>query len=196
MSPVDTLRREHRIILAVLDAAEYEGQQIARRGAFDAAVVGGLLEFLGGFAHALHQAKEERHLFVHLGRRIAPAGRIHLVPLLRCHDECRRRLQAVADLLGPSIQGDYWTALSLSDQIKGYCKHMRAHIDHEETVVFPAAESVLAPLDEQALTREFQAFSHRIGIDAVHKYRRLARDLTRSTHPDPCLPETVELHFG
>jgi len=198
MIPIEMLRREHRIILAVLDAAENEARETARRGAFDTMVVGGFMDFFRVFAHGIHHGREEHHLFVLLGRRIASAGQISLVPLLRSHDECRRRLQSIADLLGPCIQGDYWTALSLSDRVDRYCELLRAHIEHEESMLFPIAESVLRPADEVALVKAFQAFTRGVGPEVVHRYRGLARSLARSRKHEfeSQWADMTPIHFG
>jgi len=204
MVPIETLRREHRLIVAVLDAAEYEAEQIARRGSFDTAVVGGFMDFFRVFVHSLHGAKEEYHLFVFLERRMTASNQLSLVPLLRSYDECRRQLQAIANLLLPSIQGDYWTALSLGEHVSGYCQRMRAQIDREEAEVFPLAESLLKPADEEALMRDFRALSRKVGVDIIHRQRCIARELSRSIHSDAAqwtgssggLEGAVEIHFG
>lgn len=204
MVPIETLRREHRLIVSVLDAAEYEVEQIARRGGFDTAVVGGFMDFFRVFVHGLHGAKEVYHLFVFLERRMVASNQRSLVPFLRSYDECRRQLQAIAGMLLPSIQGDYWTALSLSEHVSAYCQQMRAQIDREEAEIFPLAESLLKPGDEEALMRDFRTLSRKVGVDTIHRQRCIARELARSTRLDSAqlagsvegLTGAMEIHFG
>lgn len=197
MVPIESLQREHRLITTVLDAAEFEAEQITRRGGFDAATVGGFMDFLRVFVHGLHGIKEEYHLFVYLERRMVTSNQLSLVPLLRGYDECRRELQSIANLLLPSIQGDYWTALALAEHIRSYCQRMRAHIDREETEVFPLAEAILKPADELALIEEFRALAGKVGIDVIHRQRQTARALSRISEPEAVSSaDLVEIHFG
>jgi hemerythrin-like domain-containing protein len=180
MSPTRVLQGEHRIICEVLTAAEREAQEMSCRGAFDTAVLGGMMDFLQHFLHGCHHIREERYLFVSLQRRIRPAEQISLVPLLRAHDECRRRLNAIAALLLPAIREDYWTVVTLADQLTTYCEQMRAHIEQEEQVMFPLAEAVLRPADRKDLLEQFRMLTLReMGLETYRKYCRLARELSR-----------------
>ncbi len=197
MSPTRVLEGEHRIICGVLAAAERESQQMTCRGAFDAATLGGIMDFLRNFLHGCHHVREERYLFVSLQRRIRPAEQISLVPLLRSHDECRRRLNAIAALLLPAIREDYWTVLTLADQITAYCERMRVHIEEEEHTLFPLADAVLKPADGTDLLEQFRMLTLReMGLEAYRKYCRLARELGRpATRTSPSL-EMAAVHFG
>jgi hemerythrin-like domain-containing protein len=180
MEPIHSLKKEHAIILGVLEAAEHEVQEMRRRGAYDAAMIGGMLDFFRNFVHRCHQIKEERFLFVRLQRRISPGEGVSLVPLLRCHDDGRRQLNLIANMLLPAIQEDYWTVMTLADYVATYLELLRAHIEREEELLFPLAESHLTAEDAEELEHQFHDFIlHEFGPDEYRRHRRLARELTQ-----------------
>jgi len=60
MTPIETLKHEHHIILLVLGGAEAEAR---RPQGCDLARVGQMADFFRNFADKCHHAKEEGHLF-------------------------------------------------------------------------------------------------------------------------------------
>jgi len=197
MVPIESLRREHRLIVAVLDAAEYEAEQIARRGGFDAADSRRLYGFLPGFCPRLPRGQRGVSSLCLPRTTDGDLHQLSLVPFLRGYDECRRELQAIANLLLPSIQGDYWTALALAEHIRSYCQQMRSHIEREENEVFALAEAVLKPADEEALIHEFRVLTGKVGMEVIHRQRQIARALSHYSEPETaCSSDVLEIHFG
>ena len=62
MTPTETLKHEHRVILLVLDAAEREVASIEKTGKVQADKLQKMLDFFRNFADRCHHAKEEKLL--------------------------------------------------------------------------------------------------------------------------------------
>jgi hypothetical protein len=75
MTPTETLKHEHQIILLVLDAVEREMRQIQAGGPLDEARIEQMIDFIRNFADRCHHAKEETLLFARMENGACPCWR-------------------------------------------------------------------------------------------------------------------------
>lgn len=106
-----------------------------------------------------HEEDEERSLFPRLLAADAPELHARLARLAtehRHHAELHEQLErAVAGRDDEPGGGDPWHALSrLADEL---AETYRAHIEEEETSVFPAARDLLSPTALEAIVTEMEA---------------------------------------
>ncbi len=178
MTPTESLKHEHKVISLVLGAAEREGRSVQATGRVHAEDIARLLDFFQNFADRCHHAKEERHLFALMHERATVGGL--LAATVAEHQEGRRRLRAVAEALPQARQGEAAAVASVGENLLAYAALLRAHIDHEDNVLFPMAEKILSAEDERALAEAFEKVeAEEIGEGVHEKYHRLAHDLAK-----------------
>jgi len=178
MTPTELLMHEHQIILMVLGAAERKAQQIQGEGAAGVPEVDQMLDFFRNFADRCHHAKEEDLLFVKMEERGVPAEGGPIGVMLREHDEGRRRLRAVAEAL-PGAAGQDPVALAIvSENLEAYTHLLRAHIGKEDKVLYPMADKLFTPQDQQELSEAFDRVeAEEMGAGVHEKYHQLAHEL-------------------
>jgi hemerythrin-like domain-containing protein len=110
-----------------------------------------------------------------------PVGGGAIAVMLLEHDEGRRRVRAVAEALPQAREGDAAAIASVRDNLSAYVRLLRAHIDKEDNVLYPMADRLFTPEDQQALTEAFEKVeAEEIGEGVHEKYHQLAHDLAKS----------------
>ena len=165
-SPAETLREEHRVILRALvllevAAARLGGGQLLRDDLWDE-----LLDWLRTFADRNHHAKEEQYLFPALGEAGVPAHGGPVSVMLEEHTEGRALLQAMA--AGP--------AEGRAEAARHYGQLLRDHIDKENGVLLPLAETVLDPQSQRLVARGFEKVEMEQGPAAVLEHAEAVVD--------------------
>jgi hemerythrin-like domain-containing protein len=171
---------EHRAIermLAIMEAAarRLERGEPVRAGLFREAV-----DFVRNFADRCHHGKEEENFFPRLEERGVPRQGGPLAVMLAEHDQGRAYVGAIADAIGAYQGGDQSAARTIASNALGYVGLLRQHIMKEDNVLFPMADRVLSPADQQDLTQKFQQVETEIMGPGVHeRYHQLLDDLER-----------------
>ncbi len=149
---IDDLKREHEAILFTIKVLE---RMVALSGEGKLSDPGdplALVAFLKEFADKCHHGKEEGILFPALekagvAREGGPVG-----VMLAEHERGRAHIRAMEAALGSKggIERE-----AFAREAKGYAALLRAHIDKENSVLFPMGERLLGA-DE--LARVYRAF--------------------------------------
>jgi hemerythrin-like domain-containing protein len=158
MTPIDLLREEHRVILGALDALERAAERGAAGGPVADAWWSAVVTWLRAFADRNHHAKEETALFPAMVKAGVPSesgGPIAV--MLEEHVEGRRLVAAIESA----------AAAARVAACRDYVALLRGHIDKENGIVFPLAESVLDGQAMQGLRREFDAVEAEQGAAAT-----------------------------
>jgi hemerythrin-like domain-containing protein len=138
-SPIARLLDDHRVILRALDLLETAASR-SPDDAPPAAWWDALIAWLRAFADANHHGKEERCLFPALARAGWPSNSGPVAVMLEEHDDGRGLLRAME-----SADGAARTRAA-----RDYVWLLREHIDKENAVLFPLADTAL---DESARER-------------------------------------------
>lgn len=166
--PTQVLKEEHDLILQALDALEQKIAQLehgapADRGYFEKAV-----KFLRTFADACHHGKEEHLLFKTMVDRGFPLQGGPIAVMLSEHDLGRSLIRGIADGAA-SLGKDPGAAKQIIENGRGYIRLLRRHIDKENTILFPLADNVLSPQDQEYLQKEFERFEAEETGAGVHE---------------------------
>jgi len=140
LTPTETLRDEHRIILRALELLE----RAAERPPMDAWWAE-TIAWLRTFADQRHHAKEETALFPAMVKAGVPSEGGPVAVMLEEHEEGRRLIRTL----------EISTGAARAMACRAYVSLLRAHIDKENEILFPLAEVVL---DERALHELRRAF--------------------------------------
>jgi hemerythrin-like domain-containing protein len=181
MTPTETLKHEHKIILMVLDAAEREANSIKETGKVDADKLEKFVDFIRNFADRCHHAKEEGQLFVKMQERGMPKEGGPIAVMLMEHDEGRRHIKAVADAIEPATHGDTRAIFTINEHLQAYVNLLRMHIHKEDDILYPMADRFLTADDQRLLSEAFEKIeAQEIGEGVHEKYHRLAHDLAHA----------------
>lgn len=156
MQATEILRKEHDVILKMLDAADALGGRMVAGQTVDRAILKGLLEFFQLFADRCHHGKEEELLFPLLEKKGMPRGGGPIGVMLYEHESGReliREMESASSHFGdnPSESARRWV------QAAGeYANLLREHIAKENNVLFRMAESMLSAGEQEQLAREFE----------------------------------------
>lgn len=171
MTATDVLKNEHEAILIVIDAAEKEAASIAETGKMRADTVRRMADFLKNFVDRCHHAKEEKHLFAAMHAHGMPMTSGPLAVMLREHEQGRAHVRAIAEAAGRTGIPTAASARKVKNELSAYAALLRGHIDKEDKVLYPMADSLLTADEQNALTQAFERVeSEEIGAGVHERY--------------------------
>jgi hemerythrin-like domain-containing protein len=180
MTATEILRHEHQIILKILGAGRREAQAIADTRKMNVDKLDKILDFCRVFIDRCHHGKEEEYLFPTMEKRGVPADKGPIVVMLREHVGGRNTVKAISEALSRAKQRDAAAIEAVAANLAILEEHLRNHIDKENEVLFPMADRVFTPADQQALMTSFEKHeAEEIGEGVHEKYHQLAHELAQ-----------------
>ena len=175
---IDVLMNEHRMIERVLKALQTCAAAARRGEKVDRASVREFAEFFRNFVDKCHHGKEEDRLFVSMVRHGFPQEHGPIAVMLAEHTAGREHVGALARIgegSGPLTEEERQT---LSEHAEAYYGLLRAHIQKEDSVLYPMAAQMLPPEEMNRLERDFEAFEKQVMGEGIHEhYHELAHKL-------------------
>lgn len=180
MTATEILKHEHKIVLKVLDAVRHEAQTIADTGKLNVEKLDKILDFFRVFVDQCHHGKEEEYLFPTMEKRGIPADKGPIPVMLHEHMGGRNTVKAISEALDRARQGDAAATMAVSANLAILDDHLRSHIGKENEVLFPMADKVFTPEDQQALIASFEKHeAEEIGEGVHERYHQLAHELAQ-----------------
>jgi hemerythrin-like domain-containing protein len=178
MTATEILKDEHRLIKRVLDWGEAEIARIDGGKRPDTAKLTQAVDFIRNFADRCHHAKEEGLLFTRMEEKGMPREGGPIAVMLHEHVLGRAHAAAMAASLDGAGRLEPAALASLREHLAGYIGLLRAHIDKEDQILYPMADRLLGPADQEALLRDFERVEREEIGEGVHeKFHRLAEGL-------------------
>jgi hemerythrin-like domain-containing protein len=178
MTATEVLQHEHKIVLLILDAARREAQKIQDTGQVDAAKLDKILDFLRVFVDQCHHGKEEEYLFPKIQKKGLASVSGPIAVMLQEHERGRQRVKAIAAALPQVGAGDRRAKEALAVNLCACIELLEAHIGKENNVLFPMADQLLTPQEQQALVKAFEKHeAEEMGPGVHEKYHHLAHEL-------------------
>jgi hemerythrin-like domain-containing protein len=176
MEPLDVLREEHALLRNVLDSLERCVVRIERGGS--SRDLPRFVLFLRAFVQSLHGPKEDEILFEAMAcngfsRQVGP-----IALMTNEHTEACKMLDLAASALTASRGDKEASSHAALTALRSVDTLLRYHMEMEEAVVYPTAESELPP---EVLSQVWE-MTHADGRDSraslcAGAMRRLANDL-------------------
>ena len=180
MTATEVLKHEHNIIVKVLGAGRREAQAIADTGKMNVEKLDKILDFCRVFLDQCHHGKEEEYLFPTMEKRGVPADKGPIPVMLHEHVGGRNTVKAISEALARARLGDSAAMEKVAANLAILDEHLRSHIDKENEVLFPMADKVFTPEDQQALVASFEKHeAEEIGEGVHEKYHQLAHELAQ-----------------
>lgn len=170
MDPFQLMVAEHRVIEGVLDTlADYGTAVAADAAAADPERLAGFVEFLRGYADAIHHGKEEQIVFAALRGHGVPGD---LAPVLaaihRDHEQGRLLIGELAACGRRPVPWSEADRARVARAARDYVSLLRRHIRDEDGDVFPRTAAAMP----DKLRRQVAAACER--FEADHAARRAA----------------------
>jgi hemerythrin-like domain-containing protein len=180
MSPTETLKHEHQIVLLVLTGAEREAKAIEAGSQVHVEEIEQMVDFFKNFVDRCHHSKEERHLFPAMNAKGMPLESGPLAVMLHEHEQGRASVRAIAGALERVESGDVRAGAELAEAMLGYVELLRNHIFKEDNVLFPMADRLLPDPEQGDLAALFDKVEEEeMGAGVHERYHELAHRLGR-----------------
>jgi hemerythrin-like domain-containing protein len=178
MKPTDILMQEHRVIEQVLNCLERmveeseEGGNLIREHAEQA------IAFFRAFADQCHHGKEEDRFFPLAHDRGIPREGGPIGQMLLEHTQGRAAIKKMDEAIPGASGGDPNALKRFIEGAREYIVLLRDHIQKEDHCLFPMADRVLSPEDQEDLMASFEYAEKTLHDPGTHeKYLGIANDL-------------------
>ncbi|MGD8307036.1 MAG: hemerythrin domain-containing protein [Ignavibacteria bacterium] len=180
MKATEILMEEHRVIERVLVSLEKAAKQLYSGKAIPAEFFLKAADFIKGFADGCHHQKEEGVLFKSLVSNGMPEDSGPVAAMLFEHEEGRRFTHSMQDAAEKLKSGDETVIADITKNALEYVALLRAHINKEDSVLFPLSDRVIPVEQHQKIS---DAFDHiekeETGVGVHEKYLAIADELEK-----------------
>lgn len=176
MKATKQLRAEHeavRLVLRVFQviSGEIQNGQTLAEGHLDR-----LLEFLRVFVDKCHHAKEEELLFPLMQEKdqdaIAPVN-----AMLSEHRQGRNLVKELSGEIEGYTKGDNTSGGKIVQGLEQYIELLAQHINKENQVLFPLADSILTAAEQEQLFEAFEELEiNRIGAGTHEEFHHMLEE--------------------
>lgn len=174
----EVLMAEHRGIELMLNAMERNAPKIVAGDADQLPFFETAIDFLRNFADNCHHYKEERLLFPALAERGVPTLGGPIGIMLSEHEQGRAYIRAMAEAVSQGKGGQSDAYSRVASAATGYVALLRAHIQKEDTVLFPWAERVMTRDELTAMAEQFDVVELEVMGEGTHeRYHRMLDNL-------------------
>ncbi len=155
----DMLMEEHRLIERGLDALQAWITTLGPGSdSDDKAELTRFVSFIQGFADAYHHGKEEDILFVAMGQHGFPRHVGPIAVMLQEHDQGRSLVNVLGGLAQQSTPWSDDDRGTLKETAREFSTLLRQHIQKEDQILYPMADTRLPEPVKAEMFRRFQAF--------------------------------------
>lgn len=184
MNATENLRNEHTEIKAMLKIFEGLCRRIDSGREVNVMHLDLLIDFFEKFAERHHVQKEEGLLFPALERAGVQREGGPIGIMLGEHAAGRSLIRKLRLLSYNYKVGDERAVEKISHDARTFISLITVHIDREEDLLLPAAETRLNPVQLDELARKFDEFDSR---DGMPEYDKLLGAMKKYYMPKNCL---------
>ncbi len=175
-TPTAVLMEEHRVIEKAIAVLSEAADLLEAGNEVPPDLLERSVGFIRNFADACHHAKEEGVLFTMMEARGFPREGGPIAVMLTEHEEGRRLVRGLADATARYRAGDASARKDIVANARAYTALLTQHIQKEDRILYPMADRMLRPADQQEMAQRFlEADAERPG--AQERYRALVGEL-------------------
>lgn len=178
MKPTDQLKEEHKAIRVMLNVLGKMCQKLEAGEQVSPEHLEQALDFFKGFADKCHHFKEENLLFPAMEAVgfTKDAGPIYV--MLLEHASGRNHIKQMSEGIAQYKFDVQQSIPTIVEAAKGYIQLLTAHIDKEDNILFPMADSRLLESKQGELEKEFDRVeSEVIGVGKHEEYHQMIKNL-------------------
>ena len=174
MKPTEELKNEHLAIRFMLEIMTDMSRRLEAGQGADLKDLNDVLAFLRIFADRCHQAKEEQLLFPALEKAGVARERGPIGIMLDEHQAGRSLIKDMDDALNGMVRGEDRAGLNFARQARAYAELLSGHIDKEDNILFPLADTRLDRKTQDSLKKGFERIEREvIGPGRHREFKRL-----------------------
>ncbi len=178
MKATSELKAEHDGIKVMLGILGTVCDRLETGKGVDPEHIGKILEFLRVFVDTCHHAKEEDILFPALERAGIPREGGPTGVMLREHAMGRELVRGMTEALPGIRRGDAAAVTRFVRSAREYRELLLAHIEKEDTVLYPIADARLAADTDEEMARAFEKVEEeRVGHGRHEEFHRMMDSL-------------------
>lgn len=162
MKPTEELKKEHQAIKLMLRIMSGVAGQLEAGLGVDLKDLNDILEFLRIFADRCHHGKEEELLFSALESAGVPRDRGPIGVMLSEHQSGRVLIKDMDEALSAMARGEERGGLNFARQARAYIELLTAHIDKEDNILYPLAETRLNQKILKKLNEGFERIENEV----------------------------------
>jgi len=179
-TPIETLRREHRVIEGALRTLDAICVKLQRGIEVPSETLLQLIDFIRTYADGFHHGKEEAHLFPALETNGVERDGGVMAMMIEEHAAGRAFIEELAEAARSYQVGDPRTVRRFVLGAWRYMELLTMHIHKEENVLFVIADEVLDDHALASLREAFEMEDAKLGAGLHQKYERIAAELERA----------------
>jgi hemerythrin-like domain-containing protein len=169
---------EHRLIERMLKVVSAAADRLDNGEEVDQEVFVNAADFFRNFADRCHHGKEESLLFEKMMEHGLSGEVGPIAVMLREHQDGRAHVRRIAELSGKAL--DKKAAHELVLQTRGYVDLLGQHIQKEDNILYPMANTLLTSEDQEELGRGFEKVERELmGPSAHERYTRIVESWER-----------------
>lgn len=179
-TPIEILRREHRVIEGALRTLDGICVKLQRGIEVPPETLSRLIDFIRTYADGFHHGKEEAHLFPALEKNGVPCDGGPIGMMIEEHEAGRAFIAELTEAARGYEAGDPRTVRRFVLGAWRYMELLTMHIHKEENVLFVIADEVLDDAALASLSEAFELEDVKLGAGLHEKYERIAAELERA----------------
>jgi len=180
MGLTEVLKDEHRVIEVVLRCLERISDEAITTGALNEESAVQAVDVIRTFADKCHHGKEEDHLFTRLVEHGVPQEGGPVGQMLLEHEQGRAYVKSMAESVPDAATGKKEALQKFAQNACGYVQLLRAHIQKEDTILFPMADRMLSEEDQAQLMKAAEGVeSNLMGQGTHEKYLGIVASLAK-----------------
>ena len=173
---------EHRLIERVLTALQTAATRLDQGEELRPAFFLNAALFIKNFADGCHHKKEEGVLFIAMNAAGVPSQGGPVGVMLSEHAQGRLFTFEMRDAAQKWEAGDRSARPAVVQNALGYVALLRQHIYKEDNILFPLADRVIPPDQQEKVAADFERIEHEETGEGVHeKYLALAEVLEKES---------------
>jgi hemerythrin-like domain-containing protein len=182
MKATEILMEEHAVIERVLTAMQRAATRVSEGAEMRPAFFINAALFIKNFADGCHHKKEEGVLFVAMNPNDLPTQDGPIGVMLAEHEQGRLFTREMLAAAEKWEKGDQSARMAVVENALGYVGLLRQHIYKENQILFPMADRVIPPKQQEKVAEEFERIEREETGAGIHeKYLALAEVLEKES---------------
>jgi hemerythrin-like domain-containing protein len=182
MGATEILVEEHSVIERVLMAMQRAAARVTEGTGVRPAFFINAALFIKNFADGCHHKKEEGVLFMAMNAAGVPNQGGPIGVMLNEHEQERLFTLEMRDAAERWKKGDQSARMAVAQNALGYVALLRQHIYKDNNILFPMADLVMPPKQQEKVAEDFERIEQEETGAGIHeKYLALAEVLEKES---------------
>ncbi len=178
MKATEQLKKEHKAVKIMLRVLDMLCKKLEAGEKINIDHLDSIIEFFGVFVDRCHHAKEENMLFIAMQKTMDPSDGDRIGALIKDHVSGRNYINDLSKASALYKKGDPDAAKQIVQNARRYMTLLTQHIDIEDNVLYPIADTRLSDHKQEELVHEFDRLEiEEIGAGKHEQFHKMIEQL-------------------